>query len=135
MVKSEDQWLFPFLKLLENMYSQIIEKAIDKQLQQLSEFERTFMTSTKWVNSEEARLEHAVRVCKQRTVKQGIQYLGDAQWLALSEIVESKTADQCKTKCLSLSQKDKKPAVVEEEEKEEEEDAAGPDIHQETEEI
>ena len=126
----EDQrelWLFPFLKLLENVFTSLLQKAITKQLAQISEFE-DFLSSScsdngnnrnkpgKWLPSEEARLEHAVRICKQRAAKLGQTLSGDLQWIAISEVVESKTPEQCKAKCVQISQKDKKPVKDEEDE-------------------
>lgn len=39
--KDKDDWLFSYLKLLETMIHSIIEKAINKQLSQLSDYENS----------------------------------------------------------------------------------------------
>jgi hypothetical protein len=43
--KDKDDWLFSFLKLLESIFHNLMEKAISKQLTQLSDLERKFAST------------------------------------------------------------------------------------------
>ena len=114
--KDKDDWLFSFLKLLETLYHILLEKAIAKQLTQLSSLEKSFSDGPnakqeKWSKVEQNRLEHSFRLSKNLKESEG-------KWEYISGIVESRNAEQCKQQCIAMTQKDKQPQKKEEEEKE-----------------
>ena len=74
--------MYPFLKLVEQVIHQLMEKAIEKQLAQLGPSVESNGGTEEWSSMEEQRLEHGFRLYK--------VIADDSKWKMISETLETK---------------------------------------------